>query len=273
MVVGLHGYYGSGEGFEQSTSKMFDHLNNNGYIGVFPDGLPMSEKGWNSAVTSFNDIDSHNSDGPDGETCTSDSYDYGVYDNCPDSEGEDACNWGTSCADDEGFLRALIEGIETNWAVDSSRIYLTGFSQGGQTTQSLGRRMSDVLAAAAPHHGFATNGYTVAPTNKMSLIQVWGRQDTVVNGAEEASSDGMIYDGASETAAVWAVAQGCAVDPSPWPTAYDGTLGWSCEEHAGCSTGAEVVTCAWDGRHRWGRDGSEAFALEVTWDFFTRQKR
>lgn len=274
VVIGLHGYYGSGQGFEESTAQMSEHINANGYIGVFPDGLTMGDSGWKQWVTSFNDIDSHNSDGPDGQTCTADAYNYGVFENCPSTEKEDACNWGTSCADDEGFLRALITALEADWAVDSSRVYLTGFSQGGQTTQSLAWRLSDVLAAAAPHHGFAANGYTAAPDTKMGMLQVWGRHDTVVDGNNQASSDGMIYDGAAETSAVWGAAQGCEESPSPWPTDHDGTRGWSCEQHANCATGAEVVNCSWAGGHTWGREaGGEDFALEVTWAFLKAHSR
>ena len=273
VVIGLHGYYGSGSGFESSTARMFEHVNTNGYIGVFPDGLPMSNTGWNQYVTSFNDIDSHNSDGPDGATCTADAYDYGVYDNCPPSEGQDACNWGTSCADDEGFLRSLVASLQSQWTIDASRIYLTGFSQGGQTTQSLSWRLADILAASSPHHGFSANGYTVAPGTKMGIIQIWGRSDRTVDGNGVPSSDGMVYDGAQETIDVWAAGQGCMAESVPWPTPYDGIKGWGCEEYPNCSTGASVVSCGWDGGHSWGRDGADAFALESMWTFFQSQQR
>ena len=38
MMIGLHGYTGTGKGFENETIKIFEHINRNGYIGVFPDG-------------------------------------------------------------------------------------------------------------------------------------------------------------------------------------------------------------------------------------------
>ena len=273
MIIGLHGYYGSGEGFEQSTSRMFNRIDELGMIGLFPDGLQMGSSGWKSWVTSFNDIDSHQSDGPDGATCTEDAYDYGVFENCPAEEHEDACNWGTSCADDEGFLRAALAMASEEWTVDSDRIYLTGFSQGGQTTQALAWRMSDVLAAAAPQHGFATNGYTVAPESPMGLFQVWARGDRTVNGNDTASNDGMIYDGAEETALIWADAQGCTSEPEIYPTDYDGIEGWSCAEYPDCSTSAQVVTCVWDGGHTWGRSSGTNFALESMLTFFEAHSR
>lgn len=271
LVMGLHGYYGSGAGFESSTSDMGDRIDELGYIGIFPDGLPMSNTGWQSAVTSFNDVDSHQSDGPDGPTCTQNSYDYDVYDNCRPEESQDLCNWGTSCADDEAFFRALIARATSQWAADPGRVLLTGFSQGGQTTQAMAWRMSDVVTVASPHHGFAANGYTQAPTTPMSLFQVWASDDTVVDGNDVPSSDGMIYDGADETLAVWGAAQGCDAATSPYPTGFDGTSGWDCTQYDNCSTGAEVVSCVWQGGHVWGTSGQTNFALESMLTFFAAQ--
>lgn len=273
VIVGLHGYYGSGKGFEETTSQMFETIDSRGYIGVFPDGLQMGSSGWQSQVTSFNDIYSHFSDGPDGPTCTNSAYDYGVYANCPDEESEDLCNWGTSCADDEGFLRTLIDEVQGKWAVDERRIYLTGFSQGGQSTQSLATRLSDIFAAASPHHGFAANGYTAAPSRPIGLFQVWGDTDRTVDGHDRPSSDGMIYDGAAETAQVWADGLNCESSPVPYPTPYDGTRGWRCEQHPNCSQDKEVVTCVWNGAHRWGKTPEVNFALLAMLDFFERHSK
>jgi poly(3-hydroxybutyrate) depolymerase len=275
VIIGLHGYYGSGEGFESSTSRMFDRIDELGHIGIFPDGQQMSPSGSSSWVTSFNDVDSHHSDGPDGPTCTESSWDYGTFDNCagnsPEQTGD--CNWGTSCSDDEGFLRAILDHAHSEWTLDADRIYLTGFSQGGQTAQALAWRLADVLAATAPQHGFATNGYTQAPTTPMGLFQVWGTADTTVDGHDRPSSDGMIYDGADETAAVWATAQGCEATTTTHATAFDGTEDWTCTEHPGCTTGAQVVSCSWSGAHIWGRKAGTNFALEAMLSFFAEHRR
>ena len=274
VLLGIHGYYGSGDGFQNDTAKLFQHLNDNAYIGIFPDGLPAGPNGYPSWVTSFNDLTTRFDDGPDGPTCTNAAYDYLAYDNCGPNEETRSCRWGTSCADDAGLFRALIEEVSEGWSIDPDRVYMTGFSQGGQTVQGLACELSDILAAVSPHHGFAANGYTCAPSTPLSLFQVWGLNDNVVNGHEQPSSDGMIYDGADETALEWAAAQGCSLTPTPYATVSDGLNGWSCAEHAGCSTGAEVVTCSWDGDHVWGRNNTNGnFALEATWAFFEAQSR
>jgi polyhydroxybutyrate depolymerase len=272
LVLGIHGYYGSGDGFENRTAEMFNHINENGYIGIFPDGLSMSST-WDY-VTSFNDLGSRNDDGPDGMTCTADSYNYGSYDNCGPSEMSRSCHWGTSCADDEGFFRALVEEAQEQWTIDESRIYMTGFSQGGQTVQSMACPMSDILAAIAPSHGFSANGYTCAPETPMAMMQVWGLRDSIVPGDDGMANDGMIYDSADETALEWAVSQGCDVETSVYPTVSDGAKDWVCVQHDNCETGSEVVTCSWDGGHNWstdssfGDDFSGNFSLEAIWEFF-----
>lgn len=273
VLIGVHGYYGSGSGFANSTAKLGDHLDEHGYIGLFPDGLPMSSS--SPDVTSFNDLGSRNDDGPDGATCDDDPWDYGSYTNCGAAEVDRACHWGTSCADDEGFFRAMLSQAQADWAVDAARIYMTGFSQGGQTTQSMACPMSDVLAAIAPSHGFAANGYTCAPETPMGMIQVWGNRDRIVPGDDGLANDGYIYDDAAETAQVWAENQGCATGGTdPYPTASDDTRGWECTQHVGCATGAEVVTCEWDGGHIWPTAGTHGnFPLAEIWTFLSAHRR
>ena len=83
----------------------------------------------------------------------------------------------------------------------------------------------------------------------------------------------MIYDGADETALVWAEGLGCDLTPTSYTTPYDGTLGWSCMQHANCPSGKEVVSCVWDGEHHWGETGDNNFALLSMLDFFDRHNR
>jgi len=70
-----------------------------------------------------------------------------------------------------------------------------------------------------------------------------------------------------------AEAQGCDSESSTYTTDYDGTSGWSCIEHANCSTSAQVVSCVWEGGHTWGRRGGTNFALESMLEFFAAHSR
>jgi polyhydroxybutyrate depolymerase len=168
----------------------------------------------------------------------------------------------------------MIDQVATDHRVDSKRVYMTGFSQGGQTTQSLGRRMSDVLAAIAPNHGHAANGFTVGPDEPMAMIQVWGDSDRVVDSHGVPSSDGMVYDGAMETAEIWSDAQGCAATATTYPTVSDGSRGWSCLGYDGCASDAEVVSCRWDGAHTWASNRALGnFGMNAMWPFLMRHHK
>lgn len=272
LLIGVHGYTGTGSNLQNEWMQIFDHVNEHGYIAVFPDGMAASPSApW---ATGFNDIGSLNDDGPDGPTCKPPPYDYPVFENCPDSVRDRECYWGNSCADDLGFFRALIDWVSTEFAVDSHRIYLTGYSQGGSTVNFFAKELAGLLAAAAPLHGFQTNGYAQAPSTPLPFMQVWGRQDQTVRADGQPGSDNLIYETPEETALIWAEAQGCDTSTQiPYTTVSDGRKNWSCTQYPRCDQGSEVVTCAWDGAHVWPRDERGNFGWDALWAFFSKHSR
>lgn len=274
VVVGLHYYTGTAQNFEHEVAQIHDWLDEHNVIGVFPNAMARGEGPDDDWVTAFNDVSSHHDDGPDGGTCTSWAVDYGVFADCPMSESERECFWGTSCADDVGFVRTVLDQAARDWTVDPDRVHLTGFSQGAIATQTWAYYLQDVLASVAPLHGFAANGHTVAPTGHVSLMQVWGTYDYFINGWDAPSTDGLIYDGADETGEVWAAAQRCSpLGDTPYASVADGKWGWRCTEHADCDAGTAVVTCQWDWTHDWGRDGDDNFMWDAVWEFFEAHPR
>jgi poly(3-hydroxybutyrate) depolymerase len=270
LVIGLHGYTGSGSGFQHDTAGMFASINQNNFIGVFPDGI---ESAPGSGTTAFNDLGSRFDNGPQGPTCAPNSHPYDDFENCPEAELARQCHWGTSCADDLSFLRDLINHLQAHYSIDAKRIVLMGFSQGAQAAAGLACGLQDKLAAVIPVHGFPTRGYACGPESKVSLFQIVGRLDQIVNGLGQASADGMIYDSAATTASVWAEAQHCANGKTPYPTVSDGYLGWQCTEHASCASAAAIVTCAWQGDHIWAKQGSRNIGLEAIWEFIGKQSK
>jgi len=52
--------------------------------------------------------------------------------------------------DDVGFIRKLIEKLQIEYNINSSRIYVTGMSNGGMIAYRLGSELSDIIAAIAP---------------------------------------------------------------------------------------------------------------------------
>ncbi|MFT4822289.1 MAG: polyhydroxybutyrate depolymerase [Halioglobus sp.] len=267
LVIGVHGYGGNGPDFEKNTATMFEHVNENNYIALYPTAMSASPGG----ATSFNDLGSRHDSGPDGKTCSRPSTGYyPSFDNCGAAEEKRECNWGTSCADDLGFFKKLIAFAKNNYAVDSSRIYMLGFSQGGQTVSTLACPLQNEVTAVAAIHGLAANGYTCGPQSKVSLLQIWGTRDEWVRADGRPSEDAVQYDAADEAAQEWASAQHCDNEAKQYGASEGKTSGWSCESHSACQTGAEVVTCSWPGGHVWPRSQELGnFGLNTIWEFFS----
>jgi poly(3-hydroxybutyrate) depolymerase len=272
VLIGVHGYTGSGLRFENEWAGIFDHVNKHGYIGVFPNGMAASADA--PRATGFNDIGSLNDDGPDGLTCDPPPFEYPFFENCPESFRQRTCYWGNSCADDLGFFRAMLKQVKQRYAVDVSRIYMVGYSQGASTVNGFAAEMADVLAAVAPIHGFQSNGYSRAPESPLPFMQVWGRLDETIRPDGKPGLDRLIYDTPEENAQVWAKAQGCDVDRAePYPTTADGRLNWSCTHHPDCRAGSEVVSCAWDGEHVWPGEPGDNYGWDVIWQFLSNHRR
>ena len=90
----------------------------------------------------------------------------------------------THWADDE-LLIGLLDEVIANYAVDSTRVYLTGHSMGGNGTWFLAYRHPERFAAIAPMSGPANPWWAVRLTD----LPVWvfhGDQDAIVPLAESA---------------------------------------------------------------------------------------
>ena len=73
-------------------------------------------------------------------------------------------NSGSCCAyamknhiDDVGFLRALIDKLESDYSIDRKRIFVTGTSNGGMMSYRVGCELSDKVAAIAPSKAPSTS--------------------------------------------------------------------------------------------------------------------
>lgn len=89
---------------------------------------------------------------------------------------------GGSGADDVGFLLALIDSVATKANIDQSRVYSTGFSNGGFMSYRLACEASDRFAAIAPVSGTMTTATYDAcvPTRPVPLMHIHGTSDFVV---------------------------------------------------------------------------------------------
>ncbi|HNV72206.1 MAG TPA: PHB depolymerase family esterase, partial [Candidatus Ozemobacteraceae bacterium] len=111
LLLVLHGGGGTGRGMQYLTLGRFNELaEREGFVVAYPDGL---KKNWN--------------DGRD----------------VPASEAH------ASKLDDVGFLKALIQKLQTELSIDPSRIYACGISNGAFMSARLAIEAPDVFAAVA----------------------------------------------------------------------------------------------------------------------------
>lgn len=80
--------------------------------------------------------------------------------------------------DDILFLRAIILTMRQKFNIDTSRIYLNGFSNGGQMAAKCAVMMSDVLAAVVMNAGsYYLDDTTYTPLQKIPLLFQIGNED------------------------------------------------------------------------------------------------
>jgi len=87
------------------------------------------------------------------------------------------------------MINALVDWVETEYAIDPQRIYLTGFSLGGFGTWALGLNAADRFAALVPVAGGWEFGSDAVPSNICDLAAkpIWvfhGAQDETVKPAQ-----------------------------------------------------------------------------------------
>jgi len=116
LVIMLHGARGSGLEAEAQTGWS-DLADSNDFIVAYPDGGPW----WNV-------------------------YDWSGTTTLPSS----SLSLSPIIRDDSGFLLAMIDELEGNYSIDSSRVYMTGFSIGASMAITFAFKSTDVLAAVAP---------------------------------------------------------------------------------------------------------------------------
>jgi len=180
--------------------------------------------------------------------------------------------------DDVGFIRELIDKLESELSVDTARIFATGISNGGMMSYRLGCELSDRIAAMAPVAG-AMSITAVNPGNPVAVIIFHGTADDHVlyeGGTPRTQLDthARVDQPVSYAVGFWVKADGCSA------TAAKETKGHIVKEiYRGGRNGTEVVLYTIiGGKHAWpggktawlGGDvpTREISATDLMWDFF-----
>ena len=171
--------------------------------------------------------------------------------------------------DDVGFLRALIEKLERDYAVDRKRIYFTGISNGGMMSYRVACELSEQIAAIAPVEG-ALN-VDCHPAARVSVLIFHGTADHLVpfNGGSSPFQIGGRREDKSVASAVdfWVKRDGCSAAP-----AHSETAEVHVDKYSGCQDGTGIELYAIQGgHHMWPGlriSGNSIPATDLIWSFF-----
>lgn len=188
--------------------------------------------------------------------------------------------------DDVGFFRDLLDDLTGVAAVDRSRVYVNGLSNGGGMTVRIACEAADQIAAIGTVAAAVVDLQDCAPAGPLPLLAFHGTADPLVpyeggdvhrrplrEGAELTRVPSRFL-GAEAWTARWAEGNGCEPTPEVIPQQGD-VRGVS---YTGCDQGADVVLYTIeDGGHTWpggppipivGKTSDDIDATETMWQFF-----
>jgi polyhydroxybutyrate depolymerase len=151
--------------------------------------------------------------------------------------------------DDVGFVRAALDDLAARMALDRTRIYATGHSNGAMLAYRLAAEASDLVAAVAAVAG-ATPLEPFAPQHPVAVLHVHSVDDP---RALYAGGLGppfpltrvrSLHEGVEAQLARWAARNGCPAEPREQERRGDASGGGHSAVllvHAPCTSGAEVA--------------------------------
>jgi len=140
--------------------------------------------------------------------------------------------------DDVGFARAIVQAVAAEANIDRTRVYATGWSNGGFLSYRLACEAADVFAAVAPVAG-RIGLYPMTscqPSRPIAVIEFAGLHDPKVM-----YEGGRGWPSAAESLAYWRDQDGCGSGP---PDARVDVGTSYCETYRSCSAGVQVELCS-----------------------------
>ncbi|MBR5693691.1 MAG: T9SS type A sorting domain-containing protein [Fibrobacter sp.] len=160
----------------------------------------------------------------------------------------DGMPWSMSSDKDHKFIDQLITTINENYCVDTTRIFMTGFSFGAMVTNSMAQDMQDRLRAVAV---YATADYNIYLPKNKGLPIAW----MAVHGKKDGTCD---YSRARDSALKRilknngkADADGNFTDASAEKPKEVGGSGHLCYDFTTVDERFPVKFCSWNGQHQW----------------------
>nr|ADH59407.1 esterase/lipase [uncultured bacterium] len=196
--------------------------------------------------------------------------------------------WGAPGVNDVQFFRDMVDDMANVAAVDRSRVYVNGFSNGGGMAVRIGCEAAGEVAALGSVAGAVVEIEECSPSRPVPVMAYHGTADPVVpyEGGEmqgwllrwgAGAVDAPVYFvGAEDWVSLWAAGNGC--DPTPDVVPAQGDA--SGIRYTGCDQDAEVSLYTIDGGgHTWpggwpipavGKTSTDINATGEMWQFFQR---
>ena len=193
----------------------------------------------------------------------------------------------TSPADDIEFFNQLLDKIAIRDAVDKSRIYATGLSDGGFMTIKVGCSLADRIAAIAPVGAAMPKTLVCVPARPIPVLMINGTSDPVVSYGGNSGRNGRTPTiSAEDTAKAWAKLNRCGEKPGHSKLERrKGGMETHIDTYEGCQQGAQVVLYSvkgagntWPGGEQYmvekeiGKTSMDFDANEVIWSFFVTRR-
>ncbi len=190
--------------------------------------------------------------------------------------------------DDVGFIAAMIEQLRGKLAVNGSRIYVAGHSNGAILAYRVAAELSDIVAAVGPVAGSV--GGTAStdsplwvipePEHPVSVIHFHGLLDENVpyDGGHGNNTSGTGTDlPVNVSIGFWVRHNNCSREPQRW-TSESGNV--TRDTYHGGDSGTEVTLYTirngghgWPGSSMGDRPSEEISATDVMWAFFQAHPR
>ena len=160
----------------------------------------------------------------------------------------DGMPWSVSSDKDHKFINQLLTTLEENYCIDTSRVFMTGFSFGAMVTNSMAQDMQDRLRAVAV---YATADYNIyLPKNKglpIAWMAVHGKNDGTCqyNRARDSALKRILKNNGK------ADADGNFTDASAEKPKEVGGSGHLCYDFTTVDERFPVKFCSWNGPHQW----------------------
>jgi polyhydroxybutyrate depolymerase len=152
------------------------------------------------------------------------------------------CNFEKLAVDDVGFLRAVIADVEAHEAVDPSKVFIVGHSNGAFMALRMACEASDVVKGVVSVAGAADQNFPACPGPPIPVLQIHGLADATIK-YDGGTTSGGSYPGAITTTGDFAARNGCAPTRSaqaPLDLIGDATAETTRETYDGCPADAGV---------------------------------